>query len=250
MNESYIFIVMPVGNEEQTIEGTIERIMNLEIEGLLITPVMDSYSKDGTREIIHRMEEKYPRKIKIVNNRIKEGFVPSYICGYKNALKNNAKYIIEMDAGNSHQPEELPRFIEKLNEGYDCVFGSRFMKGGKFINHPFHRIFISWLGTQFSNIFLGTRLKDATSGFEAFNSKVLSMIDLNSFISTGYFFQTEMRYYCKNFRSIEVPITYKGSESRFSSKGFIDAFKEFLAVKKNYKENIEPKLKQTCNNFF
>ncbi len=145
-----------------------------------------------------------------------------------------------MDAGNSHMPEQIPFFIKKLEEGYDCVFGSRFIEGGKFINHPFYRIFLSWIGTKVANLYLNTNLKDMTSGFEAFRAEVLEQFNFDFFISTGYFYQTEMRYYCKEFNITEVPILYRGSKSRFNYNSLINAIKELYKVKKNYHSNILP----------
>jgi len=238
------FVVMPVGNEEETIANTLARILELEIEDLLVTPVIDDYSQDNTRKIIEDFEKQYPGKIKLLYNKNAMGTIPAYFYGFRYALKNGAKYIIEMDAGNSHLPEQIPGFIEKLEEGYDCVFGSRFIKGGKFIDHPYHRIFISWLGTKIANLYLGTKLKDMTSGFEAFRADVLERFDFDAFLSTGHFYQTEMRYYCKGFKTIEVPIHYIGSKSRFSPNTLLNALKELFKVKKNYYDNILPKLKE------
>ena len=119
---------MPVGNEEETIANTLARILELEIEDLLVTPVIDDYSQDNTRKIIEDFEKRYPGKIKLLYNKNAMGTIPAYFYGFRYALKNGAKYIIEMDAGNSHMPEQIPGFIEKLEEGYDCVFGSRFIK--------------------------------------------------------------------------------------------------------------------------
>ncbi len=55
------------------------------------------------------------------------------------ALANGADFIIEMDGGGSHLPSEVPRFVEKLKMGYDCVFGSRFLVEGGVINDPVYR---------------------------------------------------------------------------------------------------------------
>ena len=231
---------MPVGNEEETIADTLTRILKLEIKEIFITPVIDDYSRDNTRRIIENFEKKHLEKLKLLYNKDKIGTVPAYFYGFKYALKNNAKYIIEMDAGNSHMPEQIPFFIKKLEEGYDCVFGSRFIKGGKFINHPFYRIFISWIGTEVANLYLNTNLKDMTSGFEAFRAEVLEQLNFDSFISTGHFYQTEMRYYCREFNITEAPILYRGSKSRISYNSLLNAIKELLKIKRNYYNKILP----------
>lgn len=234
MTKEKIFLVMPVGNEEETIDDTLTRTLRLGIEELYITPVIDDYSQDRTQEIIENLEKKHPEKVKLLYNKNSTGTVPAYLYGFKYALTNGAKYIIEMDAGNSHMPEQIPQFIEKLDQGFDCVFGSRFMNGGKFINNPFYRIFLSWVGTKMANLYLGTKLKDMTGGFEAFKAEVLRQFDFDVFLSTGHIFQTEIRYYCKEFNITEVPISYRGSKSRLSFHHVMNAVKELFNIKKNY----------------
>ena len=237
-----IFVVMPVANEEETIEDTLNRTLELKIKGLFITPVMDDFSTDNTQKIIKDLEKKHPGKIKLLYNKKCTGTVPAYFFAFKYALKNKAKYIIEMDAGNSHMPEQIPLFIEKLGEGHDCVFGSRFIAGGKFVNHPYYRIFLSWLGTKVANFYLKTNLKDMTSGFEAFRADTLRQLNFDAFSFSGHFYQTEMRFYCKHFNATEVPISYRGSKSRLTFNSILKAFKELLQVKSNYYTNILPKL--------
>ncbi|MEA1925209.1 MAG: glycosyltransferase [Candidatus Altiarchaeota archaeon] len=230
-----IFIVMPVGNEEETIADTLTRILRLEMDDLIVTPVIDRYSQDNTQGIIEDFGRDHPEKIRLLYNRDGIGAIPAYFHGFKYALKNSAEYVIEMDAGNSHMPEQIPLFVDKLDEGYDCVFGSRFIEGGKFINHPPHRISLSWLGTKVANIYLKTNLRDMTSGFQAFRAEVLKQLNFDAFLSTGHFYQTEMRYYCKKFNTTEIPIHYTGSKSRFSFKSLINALKELFKVKRNHK---------------
>ena len=55
--------------------------------------------------------------------------ISCYLEGFRRALEDGAEQIIEMDGGGSHRPEEIPQFMDRLKEGYDCVWGSRFMPG-------------------------------------------------------------------------------------------------------------------------
>lgn len=237
-----IVVVMPVGNEEETIADTISRTMALGIESLVLTPVIDDFSQDGTREIIAGLERKHPSKVSLVDHKSRKGLVTAYLGGFKNALRLGADYVIEMDAGNSHQPEQIPLFLEQLEKGFECVFGSRFMPGGKRVNNPAYRTFISAFGTKVANMYLGTNLTDMTSGFEAFNSGVLARLNMDAFISRGHFYQTEMKYYCRNFKVTEVPIHYTGSSSGLSFKTLVKALDELARLKKNYRTHIHPRL--------
>ncbi|MCR4924577.1 MAG: glycosyltransferase [Lachnospiraceae bacterium] len=225
-------IVMPVANEEDTMEGVLTEIMELPYDNLYVYPVIDSFSKDRTEEIIKKMEKKYDR-IKLIFHKESKGVITCYLYGFKMALADGAVRIIEMDGGGSHRPKDIPLFIENLDKGYDCVWGSRFMKGGDIENHPFYRRILSSGGTLLSNVVLGTRLKDMTSGFEAFQRRILESMDLDAFLSRGHMYQTEMRFYCRKLKTIEVPITYVGSKSSIKLKSVTEALSLLFKLKKN-----------------
>ncbi len=227
-------IVMPVANEETTMEGVLRQIMELPYDNLYVYPVIDSYSKDRTEEIIKKMEEKYDR-IKLIFYKESKGVITCYLHGFKVALEDGAERIIEMDGGGSHLPKQIPQFIEKLDEGYDCVWGSRFIPGGDITNQPLYRRILSGGGTILSNFVLGTKLKDMTSGFEAFQRDVLVNMDLDKFMSRGHMYQTEMRYYCRKYNTVEVPINYIGSKSSIKLKSVTEALSLLFKLKKNEK---------------
>lgn len=228
-------IVMPVANEESSIGGVLEEILNLPYDNLFVYPVMDAFSKDGTERIIREMQSRDER-IHLVFHEKSRGVVSCYLHGFKMALADGAERIIEMDGGGSHLPKEVPQFIEKLDEGYDCVWGSRFIPGGDISNHPLYRRILSSGGTILSNIVLGTKLKDMTSGFEAFQRPVLEALNLDAFLSTGHMYQTEMRFYCRNLKTVEVPIHYIGSESSLKFKSIKEALRILFQLKKHEAE--------------
>ena len=224
-------IVMPVANEESTMGDVIEQIINLRYDNLYLYPVIDYFSKDRTEEIIHSYEK--TGKVKCIFYKESKGVISCYFEGFRNALKDGAERIIEMDGGGSHLPSELPKFIERLDEGYDCVWGSRFIEGGELIDDPLYRRLLSSGGTILSNFVLGTRLKDMTSGFEGFQRHVLEKLNFDKFLSTGHMYQTEMRYYCRNYKCIEVPIHYKAGSSSLKLKSVIEALKILFLLKDN-----------------
>ncbi len=232
-------IVMPVANEETTMRQIIDEILNLPYDNLFLYLVIDSYSKDSyskdrTELIIHE-KEKETNRVKCIFYKESQGVITCYLKGFRQALLDGAERIIEMDGGGSHLPKEIPQFIEKLDEGYDCVWGSRFIQGGGISNQPFYRRFLSGGGTYLANFVLGTRLKDMTSGFEGFQRNILENMNLDKFLSKGHMYQTEMRYYCRKYKTIEVPIHYIGSSTSLSSKSVTEALKILCKLKKHQK---------------
>ena len=227
-------IVMPVANEEETIGKTLSEILDYNYENLYIYPVIDSYSKDKTEEIIRSFES--TGRVKCIFYKESRGVISCYLEGYRQALKDGAERIIEMDGGGSHLPSELPQFIEALDEGYECVWGSRFMKGGGMEHDPLYRRILSGGGTWLANIVLGTKLKDMTSGYEAFRREVLEQFNLDQILSTGHMYQTEMKFYCRNFKSKEVPIHYIAGKSSLKWKSVKEALVILFMLKKHEPE--------------
>ena len=228
---------MPVANEEATMGNVIEKILSLPYDNLSLYPVVDDYSRDRTADIIRSYE--HTGRVKCIYFPTSTGVISCYLEGYKRALEDGAEQIIEMDGGGSHKPEEIPLFINKLDEGYECVFGSRFVEGGGIYNQPLYRRFLSSGGTILANAVLGTKLRDMTSGFEAFTADVLKNMDLDAILSTGHMYQTEIRYYCRNYRYIEIPIHYSGSSSSLKFRSVTEALKILFMLKKHEKKVIK-----------
>ena len=222
---------MPVANEEQSMASVIEQILALPYDNLHLYPIIDNYSKDRTEEIIRSYE--HTGRVKCVFYKESRGVISCYMEGYRVALADGAERVIEMDGGGSHQPSEIPQYIEKLDEGYECVWGSRFIKGAGLENDPLYRKILSRGGTWLSNLVLGTKLKDMTSGFEAFQREVLEQFNFDNFLSTGHMYQTEMRFYCRNRKAIEVPIHYKAGKSSLKMKSVTEALSILFKLKKN-----------------
>jgi dolichol-phosphate mannosyltransferase len=231
------FIVMPIANEESTIGALLSDILSQGVPDITILPIMDVFSKDKTQTIIENFEKKDPR-VQLVFHHKSTGVVSCYLHGFREAEKRGADYIIEMDGGGSHNPKEIPDFIRLLNQGNDCVFSSRFMKGGGMVDQPLKRRLISWGGTVLSNLVLGTRLTDMTSGYEAFRAPVLWAIDekigfdnILSLRQASHFIQTELRYYCARLKYAEKPIVYKGSASTLNNRTVFNSLRALFALK-------------------
>lgn len=228
-------IVMPVANEESTMGQILDEILGLPYDNLYIYPVIDSYSKDRTEEII-RQKAQTDSRVKCIYYENSTGVISCYLEGFRQALADGAEQILEMDGGGSHLPAEIPQFLEALDRGYECVWGSRFMEGGSMKHQPLYRRILSRGGTFLANLVVGTRLKDMTSGFEAFSRDVLENMRLENFMSTGHMYQTEMRFYCRNRKTIEVPIHYVGTASSLKGSSVTEALRILFRLRKNEKQ--------------
>ena len=224
-------IVTPLANEENTIIEFIDRVLPHLNQTDRLYCVLDNMCKDKTKEIINKISKKEPRVVLIwaPENRCA---VDAYFRGYKEAYNDDCDWILEMDGGLSHRPEEIPRFKEAMEKGADFAAGSRFCKGGKYIN-PGKRYVLSRGGTILSNLMLGTKMKDMTSGFECFSRKAMKHILDTGVKSKGHFFQTEIRYHLRNWNWEEVPITYSDPSKSVGGSSIKEAIKNLWNLRKN-----------------
>ncbi len=191
--------------------------------------VLDRATKDNTLELLreHAVRETRLTVVWAPENR---GLVDAYIRGYRDALDAGCDWILEIDAGFSHDPEDIPKFWEAMRQGYDCVFGTRFAKGGRIVDSSFKRYWVSKGGSTVSNLLLGTRLKDMTSGFELFSRDALQMVLDRGIQSRAHFFQTEIKTYCRKLNITEVPITYRSASPRLGKTALKDARAQLLRL--------------------
>jgi dolichol-phosphate mannosyltransferase len=169
--------------------------------------VLDRVSKDDTLGLL-REYAAADRRLAPVWSPENRCVVDAYLRGYREAIASGADWILEIDAGFSHRPEDIPPFFSAMATGVDCVFATRFSKGGKIEGSSFKREMVSRGGTILANLLLGTKLSDMTSGFQLFKREVLERILEKGIYSRGPFFQTEMKAYCYQLNFVEIPITY------------------------------------------
>jgi len=213
-------VVTPMANEEPDFEPFISAL-KLAMDKLgsgTAYLVVDKVSKDKTLDLCRELSSKDKRFITVwapENTNV----VDAYIRGYKEALSRGHDYILEMDAGLSHDPAVLPTFLDPLvSRKVECVFGSRFIKGGSMGDSPAERQSLSKTGTILSTLLLGTKLKDMTSGYQGFNREVVEKFTAYPLKSKAHFYQTELRYLLRKRNYLEVPIHYRAPSPNVSKK--------------------------------
>jgi len=230
-DDIHLGIVCPMANEKETAVKFVNAVLD-QCQGfkqVSFFTVFDNVCKDGAVDLLREFSKKEPR-LKVVWSPENKCLVDAYIRGYQEAVNANCDWILEIDAGFSHNPSEIPQFFDKMLEGYDCVFGSRFCEGGQMSESRLTRKFISGGGTFLVNLLLGTKLKDMTSGFEMFTKSAMQGILENGIQSKGHFFQTEIKVFCRKFRVVEVPIHYRSPSKGVNSKILMDAFSNLFRL--------------------
>lgn len=219
-------VVCPMANEVETASRFVDDVVAFCVkqgfETVRFYAVLDGVSTDGTLDALRRKQSTCPR-LEVVWAPENRCVVDAYVRGYRSALEDGCDWVLEIDAGYSHQPDEIPQFLAKIPEGYDCVFGSRFIEGGDMRENSLKRRILSKGGTILSNLVLHTRLHDMTSGFQLFSRAALQAILDRGIRSRGPFFQTEMKAYCQRLRVVEVPISYRGANHSIGKAALQDS---------------------------
>ena len=217
-------VVIPMANESEDFIPFVSSLENEldKLERGKVYFIIDNVSKDNTLELCNNLSINDYRFTTIWSPENKN-IVDAYLRGYKEALKNKHEFIIEMDAGLSHDPAALPMFLRILNEGNECAFGSRFINGGSICDSSWKRTFLSKFGTILSNFLLGTRMYDMTSGYQGFHANIVEKIVSYGLLSKAHFYQTELRYLLRKTRFAEIPIHYRAPSPRVSKKAIYNS---------------------------
>ena len=202
-------IIIPTYNEKENIEKIIRKILSL--EKLFHILVIEDGSPDGTAKIVKDLKKEFKDSLFIEERSGKLGLGTAYIHGFKWALKKDYKYIFEMDADFSHDPDDLIRLYNACaTQGGEVSIGSRYVKGVNIVNWPMSRLLMSFFASKYVRLITGMPIHDATAGFKCYKREVLETIKFNRIQFVGYAFQIEMKFksWKYGFKIIEVPVIF------------------------------------------
>jgi dolichol-phosphate mannosyltransferase len=169
---SLLSVVIPARDEEDCIASTVEHL-HIELR-LRSVPheivVVDDGSKDQTWRILSELATNLP-ELHPIQNKSQHGYGRAVIYGLDH-MKGDAAVI--MMADESDDCRDVVRYWQKLNEGYDCVFGSRFIKGGGVIDYPRLKLFVNRLANLFLRLLFNVKLNDTTNAFKAYRKDVIA----------------------------------------------------------------------------
>ncbi|NBR48671.1 glycosyltransferase family 2 protein [bacterium] len=206
-NLELLSIVIPARDEEGCIASTVEHLhLELKLHGVPHEiVVVDDGSKDRTWAILQEVRERVPA-LAPVQNKAPNGFGRAITCGL-DVAKGDA--LVIMMADESDDCRDVVRYWNKLNEGYDCVFGSRFMKGGGVIDYPSIKLFVNRLANAFVRILFNHGLNDTTNAFKAYRKTVIDGI--RPILSPHFNITVELplKAIVRGFSFTVIPITWR-----------------------------------------
>ncbi|HEX7542482.1 MAG TPA: glycosyltransferase, partial [Patescibacteria group bacterium] len=235
-----VVVVAPTYNEKGEIENLINKVFdqskklsNWEIYLLIV----DSHSKDGTIEIVKKLQKKFPNLHLLETE--KEGLGKAYLKGFKYCEeKINPYLVIQIDADGQHDPNKIPEFIKKIEQGADFVVGTRYSKGGSIPeNWGLHRKILSIGANSVVKFgFMKPKVTEWTNGYRAIKFWLIKNAYDHLKNYSGYVFQVAfLDFAIKNNAVLdEIPIHFKERTSGISKINALQySFQTFLYVFNN-----------------
>ncbi|HOX03520.1 MAG TPA: polyprenol monophosphomannose synthase [Candidatus Paceibacterota bacterium] len=199
-------VVIPTYNERENLPVLADRVMNLPVRVDLL--IVDDNSPDGTGRLADELAAQKPG-MHVLHRPQKSGLGRAYCAGFRWALERSYEFVFEMDGDFSHNPADIPAFLEAMREA-DLALGTRYRDGIRVINWPLRRLMLSLTAAHYVQWITGMPFTDPTGGYKCFRRRALEAIDLDSVQSNGYSFQIEMthRVWRQGLRVVEVPIVF------------------------------------------
>ena len=201
-------IIVPTYNERDNLPDVVKKLGELSVDML----VVDDNSPDGTGEMADEFAQQ-DDYVHVLHRKEKSGLGRAYCAGFEWALKHDYEFIFEMDGDFSHDPEDIPRFIEAAQNA-DLVLGTRYHGGIRVINWPLRRLILSLSAAKYVKWITGMPFTDPTGGYKCFRRRALESVDLAAVRSNGYSFQIEMTHkiWRQGLRVAELNIVFTERE--------------------------------------
>ncbi len=201
-------VIVPTFNERENLPALVQKMFSLPVKVHLL--IVDDNSPDGTGDLADDLAKQHPG-MHVLHRSEKNGLGRAYIAGFKWALERDYEFIMEMDGDFSHNPEEIPNFIQAAVEhNADCVIGSRYNNGIRVINWPLKRLILSMGAGMYVRTITGMPFSDPTGGYKLFRRSALQSLNLDAVKSNGYSFQIELSHklWRRGMKVVETPITF------------------------------------------
>jgi dolichol-phosphate mannosyltransferase len=199
-------VIIPTFNERENLAPLLERVSTLPLRVDVL--VVDDNSPDGTGQLADELARKCSW-LHVLHRPEKAGLGRAYSAGFLWALDRSYEYVFEMDGDFSHNPADIPTFVEAAKTA-DLALGSRYCNGIRVINWPLSRLMLSLTAAKYVQVITGMPFTDPTGGFKCFRRDTLKSVDWSRITSNGYSFQIEVTHkiWRQGLTIVEVPIIF------------------------------------------
>jgi len=204
--------VVPTYDEVDNLAELVDRLRAaVPTIGIL---VVDDNSTDGTAALARSLAAELG-DLELLERPDKLGLGSAYLTGFRRAIEGGADVVVQLDADLSHDPAVLPALLANIEHGADLAIGSRYVPGGRTVDWPWSRRWLSRWANRYAAGVLGLAVNDATSGYRAYRVALLETMAFESVAAEGYGFQIEMthRLIRAGGRVVEFPIEFRDRQA-------------------------------------
>ena len=209
-----INIIIPLKDENEQAEITV-RLLNDELKDLkkkFIITLIDDHSNDSTWDLLNKIKEKY-NNVEIFKN--------EYGAGYGNAVrfgieKNKCDSVVFFMGDCSDNPRDIKIYVDYLDQGFDCIFGSRFIKNAKVVDYPFLKLILNRIANNFIRLLFLTKYNDVTNAFKAYKKELL--INFKPILSEHFNINAELalKAISRGYKYKVIPISWQNRKKNIS----------------------------------
>lgn len=207
-------VVIPAHNEAESLEATVAALVTaLETAGITheILIVNDN-STDNSSAVLADLADRFAT-VRSIDNRPPNGFGFAVRAGLE-AFRGDVVAIVMADG--SDDPADLINSFKKLGEGYDCVFGSRFIAGSQVIDYPVHKLILNRLANLFIRILFRQRFNDFTNAFKIYRRAVIAGVQPILSHHFNLTVELPLKAIIRGYSFAVVPISWKNRKAGIS----------------------------------
>jgi dolichol-phosphate mannosyltransferase len=219
METDRTLIVVPTYNERENVVALVPQLLQIVPEADVL--IIDDSSPDDTVAFAQKLFGT-DRRFSTLTRTGARSYGRSLLDGYHVAVERSYARLVQLDADFSHDPKMVPVLIHASREA-DMVIGSRYCRGGRVVNWPWHRRLLSRFANKYVARITGIAVRDSTSGFRCYTRRALQCLIDTRITSEGYAFlvETVFRAQREELRIVEIPITFtdrRAGQSKMSGK--------------------------------
>ena len=210
-------IIIPLKNEDQQVEITVDFLSSelKELKKKFIITLIDDYSSDKTWNLLIKLREKY-NNVEIYKNEYQPGYGNAVRSGIE---KNTCDAVVFFMGDCSDNPKDIKSYVDYLDQGFDCVFGSRFMQNSKVVDYPLLKLVLNRIANNFIRLLFFIKYNDVTNAFKAYKKELL--INFKPIVSKHFNINAELalKAISRGYKYKVIPISW------FNRKKNISKFK-------------------------
>ena len=207
-------IIIPLKDEDEQVETTVNLLTN-ELKNLkknYIITFIDDHSHDATWLLLKKIKEKYAN-VEIYQNEYETGYGNAVRFGIK---KNKCDAVVFFMGDCSDNPNDIEKYVDYLDQGFDCVFGSRFIKDSKVTDYPLLKLVLNRIANNIIRLLFLIKYNDATNAFKAYKKELLE--NFSPIVSQHFNINVELalKAISRGYKYKVIPISWSNRKKNVS----------------------------------